>query len=109
MTVCRTLVSCATKGCRGYAHVLCRFPIRKDGRDAPCRRFICKACASADQYCPPHARAAAAGKVGAVKICSRCFSASCAAPDDDWQCESPGPARVVTVPEWKKLISFGVL
>jgi hypothetical protein len=107
--VCRTLAGCATHGCRGYASVLCRFPVRRGGRDCPCGRFVCTKCASAARYCPPHARAADAGKVATVTICSRCFSASCAAADDDWQCNDPGPARVVTVPEWKKLISFGVL
>lgn len=109
MSVCRQLVACQTQGCRGYATVLCRFPVRRSGRDCPCGRFVCVKCASRDRYCPPHARAAQAGKVETVTICSRCFSSSCATPEDDFRCDQPGPPRVVTVPEWKKLISFGVL
>jgi len=102
-------VRCATNGCRGNAVVLCRFPVRRNGRDSPCGRFVCAKCASRERYCPPHARAAGAGVVETVKICSNCYSASCPVPADGWRCSRPGPPRIVSVAEYRRLISFGLL
>jgi len=104
-----SLARCSTTGCRHPATVLCRFPVKRHGRSATCNRMVCAGCASKpDRFCPPHARGVVSGAAPElVKICGACLTASCV--HGEMRCRKPGPQRLVTVAEWKRLLSFGVL
>lgn len=105
MTIClRAPVRCETSTCRKPAAVLCRYPVTRNGRAGACNRHVCAGCASADRFCPPHARL---GAESLVKICSACYSSSCA--HGEVPCDKPGKVRQVTIAQWKSLLSFGVL
>lgn len=57
--------NCSTPGCRNNADRQCDFPVKRNGQNATCDRFICSACAVRVgpnlDHCGPHARAAAKG------------------------------------------------
>lgn len=104
MTACYARARCDTAGCPGYATGYCRYPVTRRGRTSTCNRRMCRACASAAQHCPPHARS---GQEQLVKICTQCFASSCA--HGELCCPSPGSTRLVTSAQWKTMLSFGVL
>ena len=105
MTVCaRPSARCETSACRKPASVLCRYPVVRNGRAGTCNRHVCAGHASADRFCPPHARI---GAESLVKICAVCYSSSCA--HGELPCASAGTVRQVSVAQWKSLLSFGVL
>lgn len=105
MTACvRAAVRCESSTCRKPAAVLCRYPVTRNGRAGMCNRHICAGHASADGFCPPHARI---GTESLVTICSACYSCSCAY--GEMPCGKAGKTRRVTTAQWKSLLSFGVL
>lgn len=104
MTAAAYRVACQTSTCRQAATVLCCYPVTRNGRPSRCNRHVCSRCASAERFCPPHARA---GADSLVSICPACYCSSCA--HGELPCPAPGKPKRVTVTQWKHLLSFGVL
>lgn len=99
---------CSTTGCAGHGTILCDFPVTRRGRQTTCSRRVCRGCAvtigKGLDFCPPHARSAADSL---VTICSACLTSSCAA--GELPCEKRGSMRIVSIAQWKALLSFGAV